>query len=487
MIDQEYLSEAGRDWLLLTPRAIRWIAQLFLISWLLYAMPSIWLYMNYMQFAFDLGIYEQSLWLITQGEWFNTVGGFHVLGVHFSPILILFSPIALIPGGAVPELMLQATLIASGVVPAWKLAEQFGHDPRWFAVVYAVHPGIVTGAWHGWRPWNLAVPVFMWACYLIVRKPTTLRIVGWGLVLLCFREDLATWVGYLALILLIDGQVKMRTVVRSGLILGSATAVVLLMAIPALSPVEGYYFGSEFESPFADPLAALSSVAARLIFLLLPLAIMPTRLNWRLLLPLAIPVVGLLVRGGPSQSTSYQYEMMFVPLLLVIVGLSTHVEYKGTRLAVASLITLLTFGVLRPIPPQIGVNPWRYDGDRVRELRLVHQDLETIGGSGSLSISAPYFLVPHLSERPNIFIHPFPIGPSEDDEQEARIFNYDCPLPNIVVATPGMLTPEWEDTLSDTYTRHKTSGPIGIWVSDDRIPDKPCGVRQVEDHSTSPQ
>lgn len=458
------------------------MAQVFLIASLLYAIPSIWLYMNYMQPAFDLGIYDQSLWLITQGEWFNTVGGFHVLGVHFSPILTLVSPIALIPGGAVPELILQATLIASGVIPAWKLADHLGHDPRWFAVVYAIHPAIITGAWHGWRPWNIAVPVFMWACYWIVRRPATLTIVVWGLLLLCFREDLATWIGYLVLILLIGGRVKMRTVLRSGVILGSATAVVLLVAIPALSPVDEYYFTSEFQTPLTEPLPTLVSLAARLIFLLLPLAIMPTRLNWRLLLPLAIPVVGLLLRGGPSLTTSYHYDMMFVPLLLIIVGLSTRVEYHGSRLAVASLITLVAFGVLRPIPPKMGVNPWQYDGDRVRELRLAHEDLETIDGSESLSISAPHLLVPHLSERPNIFIHPFPIGLSEDNEQESGLYNYDCPLPNIVVATPGTLTPEWVETLSDAYTQQETSGPIGIWVSDDRIPDKPCGIRQVDDH-----
>lgn len=464
------------------PGQRKWLISTFVVAALIYGVPSVLALLAYMQPAFDLGIYDQTLWLIAHGENLNTVAGIHLFGAHFSPILFLLSPIAFIPGGAVPELVLQAIVIGSGVLPAWKLGRALGHDPRWFAVVYAIHPAIIGGSWWGWRPWNIAVPLFMWACYFIVQKPTTFRIVTSGVVLLLFREDLAAWVGYLVLVLFLAAKIKLTEVIRSGVLLGAATALVVLVVLPELSPVDDYFFSGQLQSGLPGPIRGVSSVATRLVFWLLPLAILPTRLNWKLMIPLVIPVTGLLLRGGTSLTTFYHYDMMFVPILLVIAGLSVAVEYRPLRLIAASLLTLLIIGVLRPVPPHLGVNPWSYTPEVAQAFSQIHADLESVEGIESLSLTGPTLLLPHFTERSNVFLYPYPTDVYRDpDGRESNpSLHMDCPPPNLLVALPESLTPAWETTIEDVgYSRIATTGRFAIWIADHPQPEEPCSAAYV--------
>jgi uncharacterized membrane protein len=80
---------------------------------LLYAVPSVLLLQAFIQQAYDVGIFDQTLWLIAPGESFNTVAGYHVMADHFSPVLYVISPLAYIPGGAAPELVFQSLFSSS--------------------------------------------------------------------------------------------------------------------------------------------------------------------------------------------------------------------------------------------------------------------------------------------------------------------------------------------------------------------------------------
>lgn len=460
-----------------------WLPWAGLVAALLYGIPSIWMLRVYLQPAFDLAIYDQTLWLIAHGETFQTVGGAHILGGHFSPVLYVLSPISEIPGGAVPELAFQALVIALGVYPAWKLAERLGSDARWFVFIYAVHPAIINGAWFGWRPWNIAVPVFMWACYWIVDNPSFYRILVSGLTLLLFREDLATWVGLLVLVLYFARRLKTSTLIKSAVSLGGATALVLFVLLPALSPVDGYFFTSESQTGLPGLPQVTSSVVLRMTFLLLPLMIRPTRLNWKLVLPLAIPIAGLLYRAGNALTTFYQYDMMFVPLLLVIVGLSTEVVFRPGLLALGSLVTLLAFGALRPIPPQQGGNPFRYDQEVVTVYDAVRAKMDSAPGIDYVSVVTPPRLLAHYSERTNAFVYPHPVDIFRDSEGTpvSPHVKFSCPEPGLVVTQPAALSPAWLDLIDEGYTMLNRGSPIGVWSRDELPPNKPCSAVWVED------
>lgn len=413
-----------------------WQRWSFLGSALLYALPSIWLLGNYLQPAFDLAIYDQSLWLLLRGETFNTVGGAHVFGGHFSPILILLSPISLIPGGAVPEIVIQSLWIASGVFPAAAIARRFGKSEVWLMAIYALHPAIIGGSWYGFRPWNLAVPAILWLAAWILERPSVTSVTVSGLTLLVFREDMALWVGLLATILVMAGHIRVRDYLASGVILGAVTGFVVLGIIPEFAPTGSYFFASSTETGLQSVDANVASIATRVIFLLAPLGVVPWRLNWKLLAPLSLPVLGLMVKGGNALTTFFHYDMMFVPLLLVIVGLSESAENRARATLWLSLVVLVLLGALRPIAPQHGANPFRIDREMTRELDAVVRELRALPGSDQLSLAGPSRVLPHLSERKNVFIYPSPFRQhrtQDDGYQFVDLLRYDCPDPNLVI------------------------------------------------------
>lgn len=460
----------------------RWVLITSGIAALVYALPSIWFLSSYMQPSWDLGIYDQALWLLARGETFVTVSGVGAISSHFSPVLYPASFLSLLPGGAIPEIAFQSLLIASGAIPAWQLARTLGQDPKWFVMLYAFHPAIIGGSWVGWRPWNLAVPVFMWFIAWILRSPTTTRIVVAGLTLLAFREDLAVWVGLLVLILAIAGRVDWKTLATSGLILGAATVIVIFVVLPALSSVDGYYFTSDTQVRGGEPTELFASAIWRAVFLLAPLAVAPRRINWLLMAPLALPVVGLMVRGGLSLTTFYQYDMMFIPLLILVVGLSTQVEFSPFRFAIVALLVMVGLGALRPAAPWGPTNPWRYDAERVRVFDEVKEILDGLPGSEHISMTMPQNLVPHYSERHNIFMYPHPVDiwRSSTGEPAELSTVFTCPEPTVLVAPEQVLSDSWRQAVGSNYTLVSDSPqPYSVWMRDDALPDTPCSAVRI--------
>jgi uncharacterized membrane protein len=441
----------------------------------LYAVPSIWLLRNYLQPAFDLAIYDQSLWLILNGETFNTIIASHVLGVHFSPVLYPLSVLAVVPGGAVPEIVLQSLLIASGVFPAAALADRLGKPRSWFIAAYAIHPAIIGGSWYGFRPWNLAVPVFMWAIFWMVKRPTSVHIVIAGLGLLLFREDLAIWAGLAALVLALAGRITWRALVLPGVVLGAATAVVLLGVLPAISPTDSYFFATSAETTVPSIPSSVSSLAIRALFVLVPFGVMPSLIRWRLVMPAVIPALALVFKGGNALTTYFHYDMMFVPLLLLAMALSPEARSNTRVVVAASMTMLLLFGVLRPLPPQHGPNPWRYDPELTARIDETIESLSRVDGYRTTSLTAPSHLVPHLSERENIFVYPEPLHRSDTDDldQYADVVTFDCPAPNIVISLRSR-DDQWQALLDSDYDLVGADDALPVWKRVTSLPNDPC-------------
>jgi len=449
----------------------------FVSASLLYAVPAMWLLRNYLQPTFDLGIYDQSLWLLFHGETFNTIIATHVFGAHLSPILILLSPLSLIPGGAYPELAFQALVIASGVYPVARLARSMGQNQRWFVIAYAIHPAIIGGSWYGFRPWNLAVPVFAWAIYWIWSRPRPSTVIASGLLLLVFREDLAMWVGIAVLMLAISGRYRWRDIWVPGVVLVLASGVVLLAVVPTFSPFASYFFSDVTQGEAASAAMLGSSFALRAVFLFAPLALSPARIRWVLATPLLIPIAGLLARGGNGLTTFYHYDMMFVPLVILIAGLSPKAELRIAPLVAMSLLVLATLGPLRPFDPKYGPNPFRIDTEVTAQLDETLVALLSLDGARTDSLAAPSRLLPHLSERPNAFIFPSPWDRHPDDNsgygQVDRV-EYRCPDPNIVVQDRLAPAPVWSESRDDFYAKVSSGDRYSIWVRHPRTGDQPC-------------
>ena len=76
-------------------------------------------------FAYDVGLYDQGLWLLSRGEApFVTLMGRNLFGDHASLILILLVPLYWVLPGTSTLLVVQAIVIASGAIPIYLFARR---------------------------------------------------------------------------------------------------------------------------------------------------------------------------------------------------------------------------------------------------------------------------------------------------------------------------------------------------------------------------
>jgi hypothetical protein len=279
------------------------------------------------------------------------------------------------------------------------------------------------------------------------------------------------------LVLALAGIYRWRDLALPGLVLVAATGLVLFVALRELSPIENYFFSESGGGGASSAVTTMgSSLLIRILFLLVPLAVAPSAIRWRLTMPLVLPIIGLLLRGGNGLTTFYHYDMMFVPLLVLIVALSPAARLSGPRIALASVLVIVAFGPLRPIAPRYGPNPFRYDREIVANLDEVADAVRAIEGHETLSLASPSRLLPHFSERMNAFIYPSPHDPHEDDNSGydyVESVTFDCPDPNIVVADRGP-APVFTAHLEESYDLIESKGAYSLWLRREPASDTPC-------------
>ncbi|MHC5730576.1 MAG: DUF2079 domain-containing protein, partial [Nostoc sp.] len=117
--------------------------------------------------AFDLGIFDQAVYLISQGEPpISSFMGFHILGDHAAWI---FYPLALLYK-IYPSLYwlfaVQAVALALGALPTWHLARQAGlkeNQAIAIAFVYLLYPLVFNANLFDFHPEMIALPLLLTA------------------------------------------------------------------------------------------------------------------------------------------------------------------------------------------------------------------------------------------------------------------------------------------------------------------------------------
>src|SRR4051812_13512267 len=92
---------------------------------------------NHATFDYDLGIFDQTAWLLSRGQGFITLRGRPFLGHHLNWGLALFAPAYRL--GAGPELLNIAALVALAacVVPIAAIAHRYRPATSWYAPAFA--------------------------------------------------------------------------------------------------------------------------------------------------------------------------------------------------------------------------------------------------------------------------------------------------------------------------------------------------------------
>jgi len=123
--------------------------------------------------SLDLGVMEQSIWMtIHKGKLlYNTVEGVSHLRIHFSPILLLITPLYFIYQHASTLLFLQSLGLALGAFPLYLEAEErLRGKLKWVVVaVYLLYPATWSIAFFDFHPVAFAVPLLL-SAYRFMRK-----------------------------------------------------------------------------------------------------------------------------------------------------------------------------------------------------------------------------------------------------------------------------------------------------------------------------
>lgn len=144
--------------------------------------------------AFDLGIFQQGVWLLANGySPFVTVRGWHLFADHFSPILFIFIPFYRIWAHPFWFFLAQTIALALGTIPVYRLAFRNTGNERYallLSLAYLLHPAACTMLFFDFHPVLLSIPFVLWAIdALDENRPIPFAIASF-FALLC-REDVA--------------------------------------------------------------------------------------------------------------------------------------------------------------------------------------------------------------------------------------------------------------------------------------------------------
>jgi uncharacterized membrane protein len=399
----------------------------------LYATLSIFRHVRFGSTAYDLGIFDQTIWGYSNFEIVNnTVRGLpNLLGDHFHPILMTLAPLYWVWDDVRMILIAQAALVAISSVPvAWWAREKLGSLPSVFVqLAYLSFWGLLAGILFDFHEVAFAVPIIAFGLYAMLAERNRLL---WAMIVLGFltKEDMAPIFAAMGLYVAV---VQERW--RLGLAVASTSATWFMVTIEIIMPAiagtaYGYWGYTALGSSPGSALAYVVRHPLESMTLLFEPAQpkVPTYVRlfgvW-LLLPLfsplllvALPVIAARFWSTTENlwATGYHYSLTIAPILAfaAIDALSRlqprFARLPGTRsgfilttvLAIAMLLAGLRVSYGEHLKPfaEVNVETGGYwvSAERAAE---VQSCLDVIPAHASVSASSA--LIPHLTHRQEIY------------------------------------------------------------------------------------
>lgn len=393
---------------------------------------------NFGTWSYDMGIYDQAIWLMSRGQSFMSVRGMNVWGHHFNPVLLLFAPFYWF--GAGPEFLyvVQACALAAAAVPIYLIARDKFKTP-WmgllFAVVYLMYAPVQWISWAMFHPEALVIAPLLFAWWFATKQRW-----GWfyAMVLLALstREDTALAVIMMGLVLLVylRHAADYRYVVRQCvgvIVLGAVWYVSYTkLILPAFNDGKEPFYITYFYGNYGSSTPEIVGTIIRHPDRVVSDAVQHDRLtfykqlSWPvgwvylanpLALLIAAPqmlasVIGL---SPYARMIKYQYtSVMIAPIMLASIhGAATIWRVKSVRVALVvwllacSYVTNVAWSPSALNETDYGV--WSQPHPRHESLRTALTFIPD-----DASVSASYQLLPHLSHRERIYDWPNPFWAS---------------------------------------------------------------------------
>ncbi len=379
--------------------------------------------------AFDLGVYDQSVWnLLHSGYMRSTQHGLEAINhasKHFSPIFLLVAPIYALYQDARSLLVLQSVALAAAAIPIYLLAKRKTGSILLALVLGASY--LLAPSLHGVNTFDfhelaLVTVLLATALYALETRRDLLLLVTLALSL-AVKEEVALTGAAMGLYLVVA---KRRYRLGAGVAVVSLIYFVLVIkvAMPALggvplldrfggmmTPEAGGITGI-VRTLFTNPLYVFSFVLldpAKLTYLLellLPVVLTPLLggLGWIAAAPaFAVPFLS---SAETQFSIAYHYSAHLLPFVyfLAILALQRWIPRLGSKPAfaaailVASLAMNYTYG-------WVFAKGWEGMPVRTAHAAAIEQIIES-SIPREAAVSAMSDLVPHVSARRDIYLFP---------------------------------------------------------------------------------
>jgi uncharacterized membrane protein len=401
---------------------------------------SLWSIKKYDAFqapGFDIGIYDQGLWLLSRfKEPFVTLLGLNLFGDHSSFILILFVPLYWIVPAPETLLVVQAIALAVGIVPVFLLGRMVLRN-SWVALIpaiaYLATPALGWLNLENFHPDSLEVPLLLFALYFMSRarwRPYLVMV----LLLMTVKEDTA-------LVLIPLGiYVALRHNRRMGILTAGIAvawfALMMFVVQPALSgatagaldswriPYGGFggLLATFFKRPWEVVTYLLSADKAKYLFqLFTPVLFLPL-LTWRTLIVVPILFFNLLSTFWYQSSVQYHYTSLIIPVLcgMALLGLDRFRSLKLRRVLAVGILVATVFSAYLwgpyPHTRTVAYYPDPYHPQAVaaaEAVALIPPDAVVAAGDK---------FSPHLTHREQIYTFPSPFSATYwgDDSQKGQ-------------------------------------------------------------------
>lgn len=379
-------------------------------------------------FSFDLGIYDQGVWLLSRfKDPFVTVRGLSLFGHHMNLILVFIAPFYRLGGGAELLLFVQIAAQALGAVAVFLLARDRLAD-RWLAVAMAtvllLNPTYQFLTWEYFHPDAVAIGPVLFA-YWAARSHRWRWFVAAAVVALLCKEDVALVIGALGLLIAARSNVRVG-VITAGISAAwylAATRVLMPAALGGLSPFYDQFFGELGSSAgevvrntLSHPGKALSLATEndRMSYYRMmwaPFAFLPLLSVSSFAIALPILAVNALATFPYTRDYRYHYSAMIVAALTVatVEAIARVGRTASLRRFLVGLVVVTSFGAsVAWGPSPVGI-----------KFRTGYWPLTPNPHTASLSaavkiipknaaVSAVFSLTPHLTHRTRIYDFPEP-------------------------------------------------------------------------------
>lgn len=295
--------------------------------------------------GYDLGVFEQ----IARGysnleiPRIPLVNGAVMAADHFSPILALLGlPYAVFPS-PVTLLVIQAFLIAVGVIPLMAWAERSAGKSLALcvAVIYGLSPGIASAVGFDFHEIAFAVPLLAFSMSALGQRKWTQSVL-WALPLVLVKEDLGFTVAAIGIYIFCH---RARRLGAATAMIGALSSLVaVLLILPMLSVSGTYFYQEKMASGGILGIAQTGITDLDVKFLTVTLVIAPTAfiaLRSPLIL-MALPTLGWrFVADNPAfWQPGFHYDAVLVPIVVAafIDGISRTNRARARRIILAAAL-----------------------------------------------------------------------------------------------------------------------------------------------------